>query len=53
MLDDIVIHSGIPDADHAQAEVVEIEKLLVVPVAAAETVAGVTVKLQVPLCVTE
>ena len=32
MLDDIVIHSGIPDADHAQAEVVEIEKLLVVPV---------------------
>ena len=53
MLDDIVIHVGIPDADQVQADVVDTEKLLVVPAADAETFPGVTEKLHVPLCVTE
>jgi hypothetical protein len=50
--DDIVIHEGTPDADQVQADVVEIEKLLDMPFADAETVAGDTVKLHVPRCVT-
>jgi len=33
VLDDIAIHAGIPDADHVQDDVVETEKLLVVPAA--------------------
>ena len=49
----MVIQSGMPDADHVQDDVVETENELAVPVAGAETVEGVTVKLQVPLCVTE
>lgn len=53
MLDDTVIHSGTPDADHVQDDVVETENVLLVPFAGAETLEGVTVKLQVPLCVTE
>ena len=43
MLDDMVIHTGIPDADHVHDDVVEIEKLPVVPAWDTETVAGDTV----------
>ena len=46
------IHVGTPDAAHVQADVVAIEKLLVVPLADAEILAGVTVNPQVPRCVT-
>ena len=49
----MVIQFGMPAADHVQDEVVETEKLLVVPAAGAEILEGVTVKLQVPFCVTE
>ena len=45
-------HCGTPDAAHVQPDGVETEKLLVVPVEVAETVAGVTVNVQVPRCVT-
>ena len=45
------IHVGTADAAHVQPDAVEIEKLLVVPVADAETLAGVTVNVQVPRCV--
>jgi hypothetical protein len=50
--DPIVIHAGIPVADHAHPLLVEIEKLLVLLAAATDTLAGDTVKVQVPACVT-
>jgi hypothetical protein len=53
VLDDIVIQAGIPEADHVHADVVAIEKLPVVPAAAAERLAGVTVKAHAPAWVTE
>ena len=43
MLDDMVIHAGIPAADHEHDDVVEIEKLPAVPAPGTERVAGVTV----------
>jgi hypothetical protein len=45
------IHVGTADASQVQPDAVAIEKLLVVPVADAETLAGVTVNVQVPRCV--
>jgi hypothetical protein len=50
--DGTVTHEGAPVADHEHDELVETETVLVAPVAAAVTVAGVTVKLQLPGCVT-
>ena len=38
--------------DHEHVELVETESVLVVPAAGAVTLAGVTVKLQFPSCVT-
>jgi hypothetical protein len=43
VLDDMVIQAGIPDGDQVHDDVVEIEKLPVVPSADTERVAGVTV----------
>jgi hypothetical protein len=48
----IVIHDGIPVAVHAHPEAVETVKVLLLPVADAETLAGVTVNAHVPDCVT-
>ena len=48
---DTETHCGTPDAAHVQPDAVEMEKLLVVSAAVAETVAGVTVNVQVPRCV--
>ena len=53
LAEDMLIHVGMPAADQEQVDVVAIEKLLVVPVAGAETLAGVTVNVQLPRCVTE
>ena len=50
--DGTVIHEGTPVADQEHVELVETESVLVVPVAGAVTVAGVTVTLQFPGCVT-
>jgi len=50
--DPIVIHAGTPVADHAHPLLVEIEKLLVLRAAATDTLAGDTVKVHVPACVT-
>ena len=52
VLDGMLIHDGIPDAAHEHVELVAMVKLLVVPPGGAVTFAGVTVKVQVPDCVT-
>jgi len=50
--DGTVIHAGTPAADQEHVELVETESVLVVPVAGAVTVAGETVTVQFPGCVT-
>ena len=50
--DGMVIQAGTPVADQEHAELVETESVLVVPVAGAVTVAGETVTVQFPGCVT-
>jgi hypothetical protein len=50
--DGTVIHEGTPVADQEHVELVATESVLLVPVAGAVTVAGETVTLQFPGCVT-
>ena len=49
--DAMLIHDGMPAAAQVHVDVVPIVKLLVVPPGGAVTLAGVTVKVQVPDCV--